>query len=418
MSFRPSKVALTFAVGSFEPFMGAGAIPLCLTCLLTKILMAMTKEENLIEKKSTEFSQDVFEHLESGDMYRLEKFEKKIEPYWRLFQNPELQLKFLRAFWPKFDALVKAHETGCKAPECGVSSFHLELEVYLNQLIERLSILSGEGFDPLREEKEKFDFLRAAYLVAKGDSPGSPYSVMISTDGFANLIDFPKTKVIKLLTELGDNGFVTNTIGAGHFFVTTSGYEYLVEFERHKQQLAAQTSLEHTLDDERDEIFFPAPLPADTCIKIFIIYSRTDQPYKVELEKHLKPLVKSKRIEIFSDTEIEPGKDWDQEIRSKLAESHLVLIFVSPDLLASDYAEEVEVKEAFKRKNDGDSTLEIIPLLMRRCDWKGHPEISKLNHLPKSGQPVSQWVDQDEALTEILGGVKRVVARLTGQKTP
>ena len=201
---------------------------------------------------------------------------------------------------------------------------------------------------------------------------------MISTDGFANLIDFPKTKVLKLLAELGDNGFVTNNLGARHFFVTTSGHEHLVEFERYKQQIAAQTSLEHTPDDEPDEIFFPAPLPADTCIKIFLIYCRTDQPYKVELEKHLKPLVKSKRIEIFSDTEIEPGKDWDQEIRSKLAESHLVLIFVSPDLLASDYAEEVEVKEAFKRKNDGDSTPEIIPLLMRYCGWKGHPEILKL----------------------------------------
>lgn len=374
----------------------------------------MTKEENLIEKKSAEFSQDVFEHLESGDTYRLEKFEKKLEPYWRLFQDAELRLKFLRAFWPQFDALVKEHESRCNTPECGVSSFHLELDVYLKQEIKKLGILTGEDFDPLQEENERFYFLRTAYLIAKDHNASSPYSVVISTNEIATFLDFPIPKVEKMLVELSRAGFLKTFLGAGEFLVTTLGYEYLVEFER-ERQLAAQTGLEYTPDDQSDVPLFPPPLPADTCIKTFIIYSRQDKTYKEELEKHLKPLVKSRRIEVFTDTQIEPGKDWNQEIRSKLAESHLVVIFVSADLFASDYAEEVEVKETFERKNNGDLTLEIIPTLIRPCDWKEHKEISKLNLLPKSGKPVSQWVDRDEAFTEIVKGVKRVVTRLTGQ---
>ncbi|MBV6442911.1 MAG: hypothetical protein EPGJADBJ_04637 [Saprospiraceae bacterium] len=259
----------------------------------------MTKEENLIEKKSAEFSQDVFEHLESGSRYGLDKFEKRLESYWRLFQDAELRLKFLRAFWSQFDALVKEHEKDCKNIECGVSSFHLELDVFLNQEIKKMSILSGEGFDPLQEENERFYFLRTAYLIAKDHNASSPYSVVISTNEIATFLDFPIPKVEKMLVELNRAGFLKTFLGAGEFLVTTLGYEYLVEFERNRQ-LITQASLELTPDGEPDEILFPAPLPADTCIKTFIIYSRQDKTYKEELEKHLKPLVKSKRIEVFT----------------------------------------------------------------------------------------------------------------------
>lgn len=380
----------------------------------------MSKKEDLIEKKSAVFSQDVYEYV-SSDIYTLDDFEDALEPYWKQFQEPGLRLKFYRSFWPKFEASVKEHETTCTNADCRISVFKDELEVYLEQEIKNLSLVSGEGFDSLQDEYERYIFLRTAYLIAKDVDPGTPYSIMISSDEIGQLLEFPRSKVVKLITDLGENGFVENVLGAKSFMLAPSGYEYLLELEKGAKAgfyLSDSIALENDTYYPNDSLDLSPPLPAETRIKIFIIYSHKDKTFKEELEKHLRPLIRGNFVELLSDTQILPGQNWNHEIRSNLSKANLILIFVSSDLFASDYSEEVEVKEAFSRKREGDSTLEIIPILVRACDWKTHSEIAKLNLLPYNGLPVAKWLDQDEAYTKIIEGLKLSITRLNGQVFP
>jgi hypothetical protein len=244
---------------------------------------------------------------------------------------------------------------------------------------------------------------------------------MVSSDEIGKLLDLQRPRVVKLLTDLGENGFVKNMMGAKNFMLTPSGYGYLLELEKGVKPgsyLSNSITLENDIHYPFGSLDSPPPLPAGTRIKLFIIYSHKDKTFKEELEKHLRPLIRGNYVELFSDTQILPGQNWNNEIRSNLSTSHLILIFVSSDLFASDYSEEVEVKEAFARKDKGDSTLEIIPVLIRACDWKVHSEIARLNLLPYNSLPIAKWMDQDEAYISIINGIKRVATKLTGQFFP
>ena len=378
----------------------------------------MSKKENLIEKKSAVFSQDVYDYV-SSDTYTLDDFEEALEPYWKQFQEPGLRLKFHRSFWPKFEALVKEHEITCKNPDCRISGFKDDLELYLEQEIKKLSLVSGEGFNPIQEENDRFLFLRTAYLWAIQQNEGSPYSVVISTNNVANILGFNLQKADKILTDLGKAGLVQNFLGGDEFCVKALGFDYLLKEEKMRANEIQDSQEGKNSSTALSEVSSTLPsLDSGTRIKLFIIYSHQDSRFKSELEKHMRPLVRGNYVDLFTDTQIEPGKDWNKEIRSNLSQAHIILILVSSDLFASDYSEEIEIKEAFERKAEGDTTLEILPVLIRDCDWKLHTEISKLNLLPYNGVPLANWLNQDEAYTKIIEGVKLTITRLNGQVFP
>ena len=87
--------------------------------------------------------------------------------------------------------------------------------------------------------------------------------------------------------------------------------------------------------------------------RVFISYSHKDSDYVDELIKTLKPLQKTREINIWSDKEIAPGEDWQERINNSMAKSKVAIFFISSDFLASDYAMQelqyfLEIKDAEK----------------------------------------------------------------------
>ena len=154
----------------------------------------------------------------------------------------------------------------------------------------------------------------------------------------------------------------------------------------------------------------PAASPA---IKVFISYSHKDEELKDELYVHLAALRKGK-IQAWQDRDIDAGDEWDAAIKNNFNDADIILLLITPRFIASNYCYEKETQWAIKRHENGDAR--VIPIIMKPCDWQD-TDFSKLQVLPKDGKPVTKWDNQDEAMVNVVKGIRRVVENLTKKQT-
>lgn len=147
-------------------------------------------------------------------------------------------------------------------------------------------------------------------------------------------------------------------------------------------------------------------------IKVFSSYARVpkDEALRNELEKHLSSLRRQGKIADWYDREILPGTEWAHEIDAHLNSAHVILLFISPDFMSSDYCQGIEVQRAMERHEAGEAR--VIPVILHPVDWKD-TLFSKLTCLPKNGIAVKKWRNQDDALSQIAREIGRVVNELT-----
>ncbi|HLP45011.1 MAG TPA: AAA-like domain-containing protein [Candidatus Kapabacteria bacterium] len=145
-------------------------------------------------------------------------------------------------------------------------------------------------------------------------------------------------------------------------------------------------------------------------LKIFIAYSHKDEKLKERLEVHLTILKRQGYIDIWHDGKIIPAENWDNCIKKEMETSNIILLLVSPDFLASKYIMEVELKRALELHRRG--KIEVIPVILKDCDWKVEGSLSELEVLPDKGKPVANtkyWNSEDEAFTDIVKGIKKTL---------
>jgi len=144
----------------------------------------------------------------------------------------------------------------------------------------------------------------------------------------------------------------------------------------------------------------------DAPFNVFISYSHKDEDLKDELVIHLTSLQREGSIKPWQDRDIEGGDEWDAEIRHALEAAHIILLLITPRFLASRYCFDEEMKRAMERHRD--KTARVIPIIMKPSDWQTSP-FQKLQVLPKDGKPVNRWDDQDEALLNVVNGLRKVI---------
>ena len=146
-------------------------------------------------------------------------------------------------------------------------------------------------------------------------------------------------------------------------------------------------------------------------VRLFISYSHQDEEYRKSLVENLALLRRQGIIEDWHDRMIEAGDDWSNEISSALANSRIVILLISSSFINSDYCFGNEMEQALKMHEQNQA--KVIPILIRQCDWKSAP-FGSLQALPRDARPVKSWPDQDEAWTDVVNGLRRVIARLSG----
>lgn len=145
---------------------------------------------------------------------------------------------------------------------------------------------------------------------------------------------------------------------------------------------------------------------SQTSARIFISYAHADEDLKKELDKYLKVLKRSSKVQVWNDRELIGGQEWDQTIMSELNKANIILLLISVDFNASDFIWDKELASAMQRHEEG--TAHVVPIILRRCEWSSMP-YAKLQALPRNATPVTEYANRDAAFTEIAVGLEKLV---------
>src|SRR5947199_8520696 len=99
-------------------------------------------------------------------------------------------------------------------------------------------------------------------------------------------------------------------------------------------------------------------------LSLFISYAHKDEALRQQLEKHLAQLQREGLITDWHAGKVLPGEMREEEIDKHLQTASIILLLLSPDLLASDHYEK-EMQYALKRHERDESY--VVPIILRHC---------------------------------------------------
>ena len=144
-------------------------------------------------------------------------------------------------------------------------------------------------------------------------------------------------------------------------------------------------------------------------LKLFLSYAHEDRDIVAELRKHLAPLRYEQIVTDWYDLELMPGHDWDQDIISQLESSDLVLVVISADFVASNYAYGRELNLSLDLHDQ--DRVRLLPVIARNCKWQNLP-FARLQVLPEGAVAISSWQNRDDAFVSVVLGVERVAREI------
>lgn len=123
---------------------------------------------------------------------------------------------------------------------------------------------------------------------------------------------------------------------------------------------------------------------------IFFSYSREDTDWLDRIKLVLKPAltgVKSgAKVEAWSDQNIQPGKKWQDEIKTALTRAKVAVLLVSPEFLASEYVQQNELPEILNGAECKDIT--VVWVYVRPCMYE-HTDIADFQAAHDLKKPLS-----------------------------
>ena len=140
-------------------------------------------------------------------------------------------------------------------------------------------------------------------------------------------------------------------------------------------------------------------------IEVFFSYAREDGELAQQFKKHLSILQLQGLITWYDLDMTPPGIDWREDINLHVDSAQIILILVSPDFLASNYAWD-EMQRALERHKS--RTARVIPIILRPTFWKNTP-LGKLHSLPRDGKAMTAWQSFDLAYLDVTRGIRETI---------
>jgi TIR domain len=151
----------------------------------------------------------------------------------------------------------------------------------------------------------------------------------------------------------------------------------------------------------------PTTPMSQPAVEIFFSYAHEDEDLRDQFAMHLKCLERQGVIKAWHDRNIKAGEEWEKEIDRHLESADIILLLISANFLASDYCYGIELQRALERHDRNEAR--VIPIIFRSVDWQ-NSLFGKLSVLPTDGKPITSWSDQDEAFTNVIRELRRVIA--------
>ena len=127
------------------------------------------------------------------------------------------------------------------------------------------------------------------------------------------------------------------------------------------------------------------------CPVVFVSYSREDETWRGRFAEMLKPLVRERRLEVWSDDRMVTGYAWRPQLAEAIGRARAALLLVSPSFLASDFIMDQELPALIQ------NGVRLMPVLVRPCLWQAVPLLEDLQwaHEPKRDGPVAASADPE-----------------------
>ncbi len=149
--------------------------------------------------------------------------------------------------------------------------------------------------------------------------------------------------------------------------------------------------------------------------KIFVSYSRRDRTWLERLQVHLSPLESDGVIDLWDDTEIKAGDDWEAEIEQALAEAKAAVLLISADYLASDFIRDRELQPLLEAaKGEG---LLILSVILSPSRFKRMKSLSAFQAVNNPDRPLislERW-EQEQVFDRVAESIEKA---LTGVGEP
>ncbi len=141
--------------------------------------------------------------------------------------------------------------------------------------------------------------------------------------------------------------------------------------------------------------------------KVFISYCHKDAEWLARLEVHLKPMTRSGEITLWSDSEINPGSNWKEEILKAIDATRVAILLVSADFLASDFITDDELPRLLAAASKGGAV--ILPVILSPCRFLKTKGISEFQAVNDPARPLISMTkaEQEEAFVKITEKVEK-----------
>ncbi|HEU5228176.1 MAG TPA: FxSxx-COOH system tetratricopeptide repeat protein [Ktedonobacteraceae bacterium] len=151
-------------------------------------------------------------------------------------------------------------------------------------------------------------------------------------------------------------------------------------------------------------------------VKIFfsLAPATEDRNLFEQLRNHLSAMRLQGLIDLWYDSEISPGSNARDIVRSHISTADIIVLLISADFFASDQCARMEMPYALEQS--ATRAAHVVPVLLRPIEWSGLP-LEKHSPLPPDGRPVSTWENLDTALKEVAQGIRRIVEELARRWT-
>jgi hypothetical protein len=152
-------------------------------------------------------------------------------------------------------------------------------------------------------------------------------------------------------------------------------------------------------------------------MKIFICHSHRDEGWLNRLKIHLEPLERANLIEVWDDSRIKAGQDWDKEIKDALAFTDIVILLITADFMASDFIQTTELPlamEASRAKGAVILSLIVSPSRLLRV-----PLLRSVQPINSPDKPLSAmtWAEQEETFDKLSQRIEEIL-RLDSKSSP
>ena len=125
---------------------------------------------------------------------------------------------------------------------------------------------------------------------------------------------------------------------------------------------------------------------------------------------HLKPLVASYKIKLWSAAQIQPGQRWKQEIDDALASTRVAVLLVSPEFLASEFIRTVELPALLEASNKG--AIQILWIAVSPSGYK-YTEIAQFQAAHDPEEPLNTLTPakRGKALVKIADKIQKAYGK-------